>query len=401
MIASAPATNIAQVASPQHAAPEVLRRRPWWRPPVDFLAYLIVTVLVLECLLKICGLGQSEFLEPDLDLGCRHIAGKQVTWRLEGYSNDRLSSAGLRDIQHTVAKPPGVIRIALLGDSLAEGLQVPLDKTFGRLVEKLLNNAAARSNARKYEVINFACSSFSTGQELLMLKKQAVYYHPDIVIALYNRGDSDENIFVPGPAALAQPRPCFYLDSAGGLKLDTKLLEACRFKLAPNPVMSFLRKNSRIFGVLSQTHLQMSIDEPRYRKLTALLGNLSTILPFESMRFKPYTVPYPRQNAQKVTSALLTELNAQSKAMHARFVLLMFPNTSGDIALGLDAASFKELSQRDGFGYLDLSQPFLQSRSPKPLFLQYHFSAQGHMVVAEELCRMLCSSHTVVNRTRD
>src|SRR5215831_19042426 len=54
----------------------------------------------------------------------------------------QFSSAGLRDREFALAKPPGTYRIALLGDSFVEALQVPLDSCAAKRLESALNASA-------------------------------------------------------------------------------------------------------------------------------------------------------------------------------------------------------------------------------------------------------------------
>src|ERR1700687_5059060 len=98
----------------------------------------------------------------------------------------------MRDVEHTIAKPAGVYRIALLGDSATEGLQVPFDATYGREIERIY-----AAHGIKAEVLNFGCSGYSTGQEVLQFEREVAQYKPDLSILLYNRGDSMENIRKP------------------------------------------------------------------------------------------------------------------------------------------------------------------------------------------------------------
>ncbi len=231
--------------------------RAWWIRACEFIFLPVIALALVEGGLHLAGVGQQEFLQPDLTLGCRHIPGKLVIWRMEGFSSDRLSTAGLRDSEHTIAKPQGVTRIALLGDSATEGLQVPLADTYGKQLESLLNG----KGPRKYEVINFAVSSFSNAQEYVQFKNEVAAYKPDITVVLTNGGDANLNVRFMS-AYKAEAKPFFYLDAQGNLQLDDGALQAQKSKLEPNAWMDFLRRNSCIYGVLSQTNLLLSINEP-------------------------------------------------------------------------------------------------------------------------------------------
>lgn len=364
-------------------------RRSRWLIVTELIALIVIAILALEWFFGVCGIGQQEFLEPDQELGCHHIPGKLVTWRLEGFSNDHLSSAGWRDVEHTLAKPPGVVRIALLGDSSTEGLQVPLNSTYGRVLEKQLNEM---HSGNSFEVINFACSSYSTGQELLQFENHVLAYHPDIVVVLYNRGDSLENVRNPLKSNV-EPRPYFYLDQSGKLQQDSTLLS--NSALRPNPLFGFLRRNSHIYGVLTQTDLSLSIHERFYRKLRSWFTSLLQLAQSVNAGWKPAlpgNTTYPVPDAMKVTDALMSRFASDCKSRHIQFILMMFPNTISDPELSMQAFDLKKLSQKAGFGYIDLTDPFLATKDPRSRFLQFHFSAEGHQVVANELCKFLLST---------
>src|SRR5258706_8616455 len=56
--------------------------------------------------------------------------GTHGDYKREGESYVRINRDGFRGPDYAKAKPPGVIRIAVIGDSYAEAIQVAEDKTF-------------------------------------------------------------------------------------------------------------------------------------------------------------------------------------------------------------------------------------------------------------------------------
>lgn len=320
----------------------------------------------------------EEFLEGDTALGCRHIPGKKVVWRMEGYSCDRLSSAGFRDVEHTLAKPQGVTRVALLGDSACEGLQVPLGDTYARKLESLLNE----KGSKKYEVLNFGCSSYSTGQEMVQFERTVASYSPDITVVLYSTGDAVESIRKPWDLK-AEPRPYFYLDGQGRLRQDNAVLEAQRNQLSGGPLLDFLRRNSRIYGVLSHANLTLSINEPLYRKIRGWV-----MLPFTSKAVQPAsarTPAYERQDGWKVTRQIILRLNNDCHAHNSRLLVLGFPNMVNDPESDRQLKDLRALKQEWDFDFFDLTPVFRWHPEPLSLFFKYHFSRQGHALMAAEI----------------
>jgi len=245
-------TAAANVGTASDDQTEKKYKRSRTRTIIELAVLIPLTVLGLECLLAAAGVGQQEILQPDPELGCVHIPGKKVTWRLEGFSRDAFSQAGLRDGEHFLNKPAGCYRIALLGDSATEGLQVDMAQTFSRQLDGALAKTFSKKGISYFETMNFGCSSYSTGQELLQFKKQVAQYKPDLTIVLTCYGDTLENTLDLTKRAHAEPKPYFYIDGQGKLAQDNSVLAANADKLAPNPVIDFLRSKSCLYGVWTQ-----------------------------------------------------------------------------------------------------------------------------------------------------
>lgn len=102
------------------------------------------------------------------------------------------SSAGLRDREFPFHKPPGTVRVAWLGDSFVEGLQVPLDSCAAKRVEAALNILAPPGV--RFEVLNFGVSGYGTCQQLLLLEDLALRFEPDWVLSQYYANDLDDDV---------------------------------------------------------------------------------------------------------------------------------------------------------------------------------------------------------------
>ncbi|MCX7824576.1 MAG: SGNH/GDSL hydrolase family protein [Verrucomicrobiae bacterium] len=129
---------------------------------------------------------QVLYLMPDRALGWKAVPGFQWTWAgyVDWYAREfsvpcRANAHGFVDVEHQEPKPAGVIRVAILGDSFVEAIQVPLPKRAARLLEQRLN---AAKGANKYEVLNFGMSNFGVGQYLLAWEDQVRKFSPDYVL---------------------------------------------------------------------------------------------------------------------------------------------------------------------------------------------------------------------------
>lgn len=143
---------------------------------------VVVLLLLFELGLRATGAKyESSFYESDpvLYMALRPNAeGWEVK---EGENFIKINSLGMRDKEHNLTSPPGTIRIALLGDSMIAGEQVPLEKTMARVLEARLQNASG-SEGHTYEVLNFAVGGYTLSQELLTLQNKVWDFHPDLVV---------------------------------------------------------------------------------------------------------------------------------------------------------------------------------------------------------------------------
>jgi hypothetical protein len=102
------------------------------------LGTLLFSLVVLEVGLRFFapqGLTKSQ-IEPDL--GWINVPNTRYVFHHKEFNTPiHYNSYGMRDLEHTRSKPPGVFRIAVLGDSFMEGRQVPFDSLYSRVLERL------------------------------------------------------------------------------------------------------------------------------------------------------------------------------------------------------------------------------------------------------------------------
>ena len=99
----------------------------------------------------------------------------------------RVSADGLLDVPHAVPKPPGVVRVVLLGDSVPNEGSLPFDQRFPHLLEMLLQ--AVAPPGVKPEVVNVSCEGYNSIQEERLLEKVGLRYQPDLVLWTYVLND--------------------------------------------------------------------------------------------------------------------------------------------------------------------------------------------------------------------
>src|SRR5262245_15135724 len=164
----------------------------------------VLTVGTAACVLEL-GVRvfhpTSDFLwQWDPHTGMRLIPGKHGRSVKPGLFDVavEVNSAGFRDREHSQDKRPGVRRIAVIGDSFVEALQVPFEQS----VTSLLENRLSRS-----EVMNFGVSGTGTARQYLALRHYVLPYRPDVVVLFFFAGNdfSDNSRRLQGKPYLPYP----------------------------------------------------------------------------------------------------------------------------------------------------------------------------------------------------
>lgn len=146
-----------------------------------------------------------------LELGLRHLVGyarRTVTessarfgWRLmpdqerEGRKPgvpERINSRGYRDREWgetsvnergRPARDKGFFRVALLGNSVTYGTDLPIERTWGRVLERQLQaELERRRDRRRAQVMNFALPGYVFAQMARVFEDDVVPYRPDVVV---------------------------------------------------------------------------------------------------------------------------------------------------------------------------------------------------------------------------
>src|SRR5262249_6890450 len=157
------------------------------RKRIDDLLTALVTIVLLLVLLEVAA---------------RVVTGRQTSelggaaYRAQ-LARIPLNSFGLRDREFPVDKPPGIVRILVLGDSFTFGHGIENESApWPRVLETILNRDTPADTV--YQVITTAHNGFGTAEELTALRASLVF-HPALVILGYffNDAETDEMILHP------------------------------------------------------------------------------------------------------------------------------------------------------------------------------------------------------------
>lgn len=124
-----------------------------------------------------------------------------------------INSRGLREREIPYEKPPGTVRVLVIGDSNVAGFEVGEDETFARVTESVL-----RQRGYAVEFVNAGHRGYGTDQSLLLLMDEGLKYDPDLVLYFWSDNDVDDNSTVHRPFR-PYGKGYFDLDEQGALVL--------------------------------------------------------------------------------------------------------------------------------------------------------------------------------------
>ncbi len=251
---------------------------------------------------------------------------------------------GFRDVDHEVAKPPGVYRIVVIGDSIAAGLKVErFEDTFPAILGEELRKKGVNA-----EVISLAVSGYNTQQEVETLKEKGLRYRPDLVLLSYSLSSREH--------------------------IDGDIYK------------TLLEEEQRHGGVSSARTNPYLVSSAIYRF-------------FRYRVFPPHRGPADPKRVEQFLADVSTDRVAEyfgvlddlSKKNGFQVLVAVFPRFTKNFhayPLGDQHAYAKGLADQHKFHYLDLIVPFQACRdaSPEPIEVDnFHPNARGHRCAAEAM----------------
>jgi hypothetical protein len=278
---------------------------------------LMMGVLVAEAAsrfleTRLCHSTPGPFWQPNLFYGWGHIprASGVAQSCLHGTAEWRVPTTinrhGLRDREIPYERQTDTVRILVLGDSFAEGMQVDQQATFAKVIESRLADLG-RAVGHRFEVINAGVSAFGTDNELLFFRKEGWKYHPDVVLLEFFTGnDVLENSaeLLHASAFPYPPKPHFLLSGERLLLVDF-----------PLPPESFSET-----AIRRAAHVSSLVR--RFATLPLERGALERS-PFEDPSVKIYLTEEPEEwrLAWRITGDLLVKLAREVEARGSRFAV--------------------------------------------------------------------------------
>jgi hypothetical protein len=330
------------------------------------LVGLLAPLLLLELTLRLLGPILPGDYQTATFTGSSPLLGRLNRPNTAGWKRTaefttwvRVNSGGLRGPEVGYAKPPGVYRVLVLGDSFTFALQVDEQASFvARLAERL---QATRPGAT-VETLNAGVDGWSTANEYAWLGLEGYRYQPDLVLVMFYVGND------PGDNAdqVGSPEQLDRLD----LGRQESALQAVRERLASLSLAYNLFEQ----GVLAKLQLDQT-DE-------ATAGSR----PSKSER---------RGNAERkeigweISEALLRRMRALCEQRGCDLAVVAIPTFDQVLDPSVPLKPLEELQSESGVPVIDVLPTFrAQPRAARErLYFEQnrHWTAAGHALAAEQV----------------
>jgi hypothetical protein len=378
---------------------------------------ILLGILLFEIALRLAGISYPSFYTWDEYRGFALRPGAEGWSRSEGEAYIQINSVGLRDREHTKTKPADTLRLAILGDSYAEGRQVSIQETFWAILEREVAKCPYLSG-REVDVINFGVSGYGTAQELMTLRHKVWDYSPDIVILAFLTGNDVTDNFRGFESDSVRP---YFVYRNGQLVLDDSFRNEVAYRARQTLVarVGYWAINySRVVQILNATqhkllayirHTPQSQDEGK--RIDEEVGLDSTI----------YLEPSDPlwQEAWRVTEGLIVLMRDEVRKNGGDFLVVTLSNAIqvhpdppvrqafmkriGVRTLFYPDVRIKTLGEREDFSVLNLAQSFQLYADQHKVFLhgfspnlgRGHWNAHGHRLAGETIAQTLCEDIVV------
>jgi hypothetical protein len=373
---------------------------------------LFFAILVFEIGLRLAGISYPSFYTWDEYRGFALRPGAEGWFRSEGESYIQINNAGLRDREHAKVKPANTLRLAILGDSYAEALQVSIEQTFWAVLERELAKCSY-VNGREVEAINFGVSGYGTAQELMTLRHKVWDYSPDVVVLAFLTGnDITDNVRAFG----GDPMRPYFVYRNGELVLDESFRNLAAYRARQTVVASmgyWALNYSRVVQLMNAAQHKIV----KYGRSRPAGGLEDRDRDDEvGLNDRVYTEPSDPlwQEAWRVTEGLILLMRDEVREKGADFLVVtlsnamqVYPDPSvrrvfmerlGIRTLLYPDLRIQTLGEREGFAVLNLAPKFQDYADQNKKFLhgfypnmgRGHWNTQGHRLAGETIAQILC-----------
>jgi hypothetical protein len=327
--------------------------------------------------------------EYDPDLGFRVRAYYPVD---QGTVTNKF---GFNDRDYPLQKTPGIYRILVVGDSF--GWAGGREGNYTAVLERQLEN---HYGFHRIDIVNAGYPMTHTAEQLVMLKKYGLQYHPDLVILGFFVG----NDFIDGnPNRKRIVVNDLYIDidkRREHLILGYPIVFQSRLLL-------YVKQKYKVFNELRKA----AATEPRQQLSQEQRGTFAegTFLDLERAQLEFFNINSSRKGRfQKNINYILqsiAEMDALLKSRNIKFIVAIYPHVfqinqtllkviverfrlhMEDYDLNLAQNILKSFLQSKNISYIDLTDRFRSEGREKGLYLlsDSHWNRSGNQLAADIL----------------
>jgi hypothetical protein len=359
---------------------------------------VLVGVLLLELAVRLIEPREviREFFErPDPVLHHRFIPGARGRHRtLEFDAGYEINSLGLRNKEIPRAKPAGMSRILMLGDSFTEGNGVDEQETFSSRLQAMLDQAGFGA---RWQVVNAGVGSYSPLLEYIYLKNEGLDLQPDLVILNFDLSDVYDDIQYTRLAAFDPKGDPVAVRAEPGREKGTWPIEVLvGFK-------DLVKKHTRTYNFVRR-RIGGYIEAARHQ------ANFSGDVRFDKYAMLREVGEGQDDSAWTLTYGYLVKIRDLLKARGIDFWVTVYPYglqlsprewdggrrfwgfETGKVYSTRPQALVERFCRAKGIPVVNMCEDFKElSRSVYPLYYEYdgHWRPAGHQLVATLLYRAL------------
>src|SRR5215831_1680239 len=360
--------------------------------------WLILPLICVELLMIVLEPYLFKgFYEYDSDLGFRVRAYYPVD------PGTITNEFGFNDHDYPLQKTPGVYRILVVGDSF--GWAGGQEGNYTALLERQLDN---HYGDHRIDIINTGYPMTHTAEQLVILKKYGLQYHPDLVILGFFVG----NDFIDGnPNRKRIVVNDLYIDidkRREHIILGYPIVFQSRLLL-------YVKQKYKIFTELRKTAATEPGQQPRQEQRGAFAEE--TFLDLERGLLEFFNINSSQKGRfQKNINYILqsvAEMDGLLKSRNIKFIVAIYPDAfqidktllnviferfrlrREDYDLDLAQNILNSFLQTKDISYIDLTDRFRSEGKEKGLYLDSHWNRSGNQLAADILFE------TLVNRLCD
>jgi hypothetical protein len=363
--------------------------------------WLILPLICVEILMIVLEPYLFKGLyEYDPDLGFRVRAYYPID---QGTITNKF---GFNDDDYPLQKTPGIYRILVVGDSF--GWAGGREGNYTAMLERQLDN---HYGYHRIDIINAGYPMTQTAEQLVMLKKYGLQYHPDLVILGFFVG----NDFIDGnPNRKRIVVNDLYIDidrRREHIILGYPIVFQSRLLL-------YVKQKYKIF-----TELRKAASEPRQQLSQEQPGTFAeaTFLDLERAELEFFNINSSRKGRfQKNINYILqsiAEMDALLKSQNIKFIVAIYPDVFQinktllkgiverfrlrieDYDLDLAQNILKSFLQSKDISYIDFTDRFRSEGQEKDLYIlrDSHWNRSGNQLAADILFETLLKRLDKVN----